>query len=218
MLYIIPTPIGNLEDITIRAIKILKISKYIILENYYRSKILFDKYKILNKKIILNNKFNEHKKIDKIYKKIKKNKICSLICNAGTPLISDPGYLIIKKCIKNNIKFNVLPGANAFIPSLISSGFPIHNFLFIGFLPLKKKKIINLLKIKKTLIIYDTPKKIKKNFIKYKKYLFNKKIFIHNEISKIYEKKIYLIYNNINKLNFLDKIKGEITYIIDNNI
>ncbi|XBT18207.1 MAG: 16S rRNA (cytidine(1402)-2'-O)-methyltransferase [Candidatus Shikimatogenerans sp. Tser] len=217
MLYIIPTPIGNLEDITIRAIKILKKSNYIIIENYYRTQILFKKYKILNKKLLLNNKFNEHKKKNFIFNKIINNKICSLISNAGTPLISDPGYLIIKKCIKNNIKINVLPGANAFIPALISSGFPIHNFVFIGFLPLKKKKISEIFNIKKTLIIYDTSKKIKKNFIKNKNFLLNKKIFIHKEISKIYEEKIYFKYTKKNKLLFLNKIKGELTIIVDNN-
>ncbi|XBT18494.1 MAG: 16S rRNA (cytidine(1402)-2'-O)-methyltransferase [Candidatus Shikimatogenerans sp. Tder] len=217
MLYIIPTPIGNLEDITIRSIKTLKKSNYIIVENYYRSKILFNKYKIFNKNIIIYNKYNEHKKTNYIYKKIIKYKICSLISNAGTPLISDPGYLIIKKCIKNNIKFNILPGANSFIPALISSGFPIHNFLFIGFLPLKKKKIKKIFKIKKTLIIYDTSKKIKKNFIKNKKYLLNKKIFIHKEISKKFEKKIYFKYKKNKKINFLNKIKGELTILINNN-
>ncbi|XBT18874.1 MAG: SAM-dependent methyltransferase [Candidatus Shikimatogenerans sp. AspAUS03] len=217
MLYIIPTPIGNLEDITIRAIKLLKKSKYIILENFYKSNILFNKYKIFKKKIIIYNKYNENKNknIKYIINIIKNNKIVSLISNSGTPLISDPGFTIIKNLIKKNIKFITLPGPTAFIPALINSGYPIHNFLFIGFLPTKKKKIIKIFKIKKTIIFFDNPKRFKKNFKKYS-FLKNKSIFINKEISKKFEKNIKFIYNK-NQYYRIKNLKGELTVIVNNN-
>lgn len=127
MLYIVPTPIGNLEDITIRAIKILKKSNLILVENIYKSKILLNHYNIKSK-IKKYNIYNEHKILIKIIFFLKLGKIVSLITDAGTPLISDPGFLLVRECIKNNIYIECLPGPTAFIPALIQSGFPINKF------------------------------------------------------------------------------------------
>ena len=139
MLHIVPTPIGNLEDITIRAIKILENSDLIIAENSKKTKILLNKYNI-NCPIYSCNVFNEQKKMPIIIKKIQNLKNVSLVSDAGTPGISDPGFLLIRECVSLNIPISCLPGPTALIPALIQSGFACEKFVFEGFLPRKKKE------------------------------------------------------------------------------
>lgn len=139
MLYIVPTPIGNLEDFTFRALKILNKVDLILIENYKTSKKLLNFYKIKTKTKCYHT-YNEHSIINSIIKIIEKGEKLALISSAGTPGISDPGYLLIKSCIKKSIPIECLPGPTALIPALVSSGFPIDEFTFIGFLPKKKKK------------------------------------------------------------------------------
>lgn len=219
MLYIVPTPIGNLEDITLRAIRILKNSKLILVENIYNSKILLNYFNI-NIPIRSYNINNEHK-IIKIILNILKQKDISLISNSGTPCISDPGFLLIRECIKENIKIECLPGPTAFIPALIQSGFPIQEFLFLGFLPKKGKelKIKTISKENRTIIIYESPHRLLKTLYQLKKYLnIKRRISISREISKKFEETIR---GNINEqIYFFEKKKprGEFIIILESFI
>jgi len=136
-LFVIPTPIGNLKDITFRAIELLNFADYILAEDTRKTSILLKHYKI-SKKLIPYHKFNEHKSIIKIINNLKDGDNIALVSDAGTPAISDPGYLIVRACIENNIEVETLPGATAFVPALVNSGLPNDKFIFEGFLPQKK--------------------------------------------------------------------------------
>ncbi|WP_259082686.1 16S rRNA (cytidine(1402)-2'-O)-methyltransferase [Candidatus Karelsulcia muelleri] len=216
MLYIVPTPIGNLEDITFRAIRILKEVDFILAENLLNSKKLLNFFKIKNK-ILSYNIYNEQKIILNIILFLKKCNNIALITDAGTPIISDPGFLLVRHCIKNNIKVSCLPGATAFIPALINSGFSINEFTFLGFLPHKKskeKKIKTLCKESRTIIIYESTYRILKTLYIIKNYIGNKQISICREISKKFEQTII---GNINDIIFFfenKKPKGEFVIIL----
>ncbi|AIZ48786.1 S-adenosyl-L-methionine dependent methyltransferase [Candidatus Karelsulcia muelleri] len=216
MLYIVPTPIGNLEDITFRAIRILKEVDFILAENILNSKKLLNFFKIKNK-ILSYNIYNEQKIIFNIILFLKKCNNIALITDAGTPIISDPGFLLVRHCIKNNIKVSCLPGATAFIPALINSGFSINEFTFLGFLPHKKskeKKIKNLCKESRTIIIYESTYRILNTLYLIKNYIGNKQISICREISKKFEQTII---GNINDIIFFfenKKPKGEFVIIL----
>ncbi|WP_259285777.1 16S rRNA (cytidine(1402)-2'-O)-methyltransferase [Candidatus Karelsulcia muelleri] len=220
MLYIVPTPIGNLEDITFRAIRILKEVDFILAENLLNSKKLLNFFKIKNK-ILSYNIYNEQKIILNIILFLKKCNNIALITDAGTPIISDPGFLLVRHCIKNNIKVSCLPGATAFIPALINSGFSINEFTFLGFLPHKKSKekkiktlCKELCKESRTIIIYESPYRILKTLYIIKNYIGNKQISICREISKKFEQTII---GNINDIIFFfenKKPKGEFVIIL----
>ena len=135
-LYLIPTPIGNLEDITLRALRILKEVDVILAEDTRTSSKLLKHYEI-NKKLIAHHQHNEHKTLDRIIESLKNGETLALISDAGTPAISDPGFLLVRECIKNDIEIECLPGATAFVPALVNSGFPCDKFVFEGFLPHK---------------------------------------------------------------------------------
>lgn len=217
MLYIIPTPIGNIEDISFRAIRILKKSNLILSENTRISKKLLQYYNIKTY-IKSYHIFNEYKIIPSLIKKLKKGIKISLISDSGTPCISDPGYLLIKYCIKYNINIQCLPGATAFIPALINSGFPINEFTFIGFLPLKKKrkkKLYFLSKEKRTIILYESPHRIINTLYDLKLFFSSKKkIVICREISKKFEETIRgTIKDMIYHFNIFSP-KGEFVIII----
>lgn len=190
MLYIVPTPIGNLKDITIRAIEVLQSVHYILAEDTRTSQPLMQHYNI-STPLKSYHAFNEHHIIQSIIHDLKNEKDIALISDAGTPAISDPGYLIVKHCIDNNIPVQCLPGATAFVPALICSGKPLHHFLFIGFLPVKKgrqSKLIEISKLPYTIVIYESPHKILKTLQDLKNYFgAEKEISISREISKLYE-------------------------------
>ena len=173
-LYLVSTPIGNLADITLRSIQILQNSDFILCEDTRVSKNLFKKYEI-NSKLISNHKFNEKKNLSKIINWLKSGSIISLVSDAGTPSISDPGALLIKECIKNKIEIIPLPGTSAVTTALSASGFS-EKFFFYGFFPEKKKVIENDLKILSNLnysiVFFISSKKIKKIILDLKKKLF----------------------------------------------
>ncbi|AEU09333.1 16S rRNA (cytidine(1402)-2'-O)-methyltransferase [Blattabacterium sp. (Cryptocercus punctulatus) str. Cpu] len=218
MLYIVPTPIGNLEDFTFRSLRILNEVDLILVENYKVSKKLLNFYNI--KTPIKNyHIYNEHKIIPSILEKIKEGKKLALISNAGTPSISDPGFLLIRSCIKNSISIECLPGPTSIIPALVISGLSINEFTFIGFLPKKKRKIkLEKLSIEnRTLLLYESPHRLLRT-LNDLKYFFGleRNIVICKEISKIFQKtlrgnikEMILYYNNI------QKILGEYILIID---
>ena len=216
-LYLVPTPIGNLGDITFRAVETLKNSDYILCEDTRVSKILLDKFEIKSK-LISNHKFNETKNIPKIIELLKKDKIISLISDAGTPTISDPGSILINECKKNDIAIFPLPGPSAVTTALSASGFN-EKYFFYGFFP-EKEKILKsdlsiLSNLNSTIVFFVSPKKINKIIPKIKKYFFGREILICREISKYYEQ---YIRNTVDKLEiFSIEPKGELTIVISEN-
>ena len=189
-LFIVPTPIGNLGDITFRAIETLKSVDLILAEDTRTSLKLLKHYKI-NSKIESYHMHNEHKKADSIINKISKGNTIALISDAGTPSISDPGFLLVRECIKNNIEVECLPGATALITALVISGLPSDKFLFEGFLPAKKgrtKRLKELSNEKKTIIFYESPHRILKTLKDFSNYFSpEKQVSVSREITKIYE-------------------------------
>ena len=213
-LYLVPTPIGNLSDITFRAIDILENSNCILCEDTRLSKNLLDKFNIKSK-LISNHKFNEKKNLLKVIEMLKQGQIISLISDAGTPGISDPGAVLVKECINNNINIFPLPGPSAVTAAVSASGFS-EKYFFYGFFP-EKEKIIKedlamLSKITSSIVFFISPKKINKIIPQIKKYFFDRDILICREIFKFYEKYIRC---KIEKLKLFEKnVKGEITLVI----
>ena len=213
-LYLVPTPIGNLQDITIRAIEILKKSDYILCEDTRVSKILLKKYEI-NSILISNHKFNEKKNLPKIIGLLKKGLVISLISDAGTPSISDPGSIIINECISNSIDVTPLPGPSSVSTAISISGFS-EKFFFYGFFPEKIKKVNDDLKLLSSLnssiIFFASFKKIKKIISLLKKNFSGRKILICREMTKIYEEFIRTEIDNLESENLT--LKGELTIVI----
>ena len=213
-LYLIPTPIGNLGDITLRAIELLKNSDFILCEDTRVSKKLLDKFDIKTR-LISNHKFNEVKNLPKIIKLLKENKIISIVSDAGTPSISDPGVVLINECLRQNINIIPLPGPSAVTTAVAASGFN-EKYLFYGFFPEKEKAIkeelVRLSNLNFCLVFFVSPKKINKIIPYLKKYFKKRKILICREISKYYEE---FIRSDLDELQtFKDEPKGEITIVI----
>ena len=214
-LYIVPTPLGNLEDITIRSLNTLKISDLILCEDTRRTSILLNHYSI-KKKLVSFNKDNEDKKIDKVLGLLKTN-IISLVSDAGTPTVSDPGSKLVKKLIEEDIQVIPLPGPSSITTAFSASGLD-GNFIFAGFLPKNendlKKKLIDLNQINKNIILFESPKRIKKFLEISMKIFINSNLIIFKELTKINEKIILLKpEDDLPKIN-LDK--GEFVIIIEN--
>ena len=211
-LYIISTPIGNLGDITLRSIDILKKSDYILCEDTRVSKILLDKFKIKSK-LISNHKFNERKNIPKILQLLNDGSVISLLSDAGTPSISDPGSILINECIKNNLDVIPLPGPSSVISAVSISGFS-EKFFFYGFFPDKKKTLEedlkNLSNLDSSIVFFISSKKFIKAIPYFKKYFSNRKMLICREMTKYYEE---FIRQEINELELLN-LKGELTIVI----
>ena len=213
-LYIVATPIGNLGDITLRALEVLKKSNYILCEDTRIAKKLLNQYKITSK-LISNHKFNEKKVSKNIKDILLSNNIVSLISDAGTPLISDPGKILIEECIKNNVDIIPIPGVSALTSAVSISGFS-NNFYFSGFISDKKSEIEKeleiLSKISGSIVFFVSSKKINKIIPYLKIYFENRKIVICREMTKYYEE---FIRCEINELKLFDKaIKGELTIVI----
>ena len=217
-LYIVSTPIGNMSDISLRAIETLKKSDYILCEDTRVSKNLLNKYQIKSN-LISNHKFNEKKNLIKIIKLIKEGYIISLISDAGTPSISDPGSILINECIKNNIEIIPLPGPSATISAVSISGFS-EKFFFYGFFPEKQKLLEEdlevLSKIDCSIVFFISPRKVNKIIPYIKKNFSGRKILICRETTKFYEE---YIRSEVDKLElFNDNLKGELTIVISENI
>ena len=213
-LYLVSTPLGNLKDITLRAIEVLQQSHYILCEDTRVSKNLLDKYQIKSK-LISNHKFNEKKNLVKIIEYLKSGNIISLISDAGTPSISDPGLLLVNECINNEIKIFPIPGPSAVAAAVSICGFS-DKFLFCGFFPDKKQDLSNELekisKLENSLVYFVSPKKINKIIPEIKKNFPGRKIVFCREITKFYEE---FIRKNIDELELFEKEpKGELTVVI----
>jgi len=218
-LYLIPTPIGNLEDISTRSIYILEQSDYILCEDT-RVTLKFLNHLKLKKKLIVFHQFNENEKIKSILQGLKQNKILSLVSDAGTPALSDPGKLLISKCHEQNIGVIPIPGASAITCAISASGFS-DQFFFCGFLPKKDKEINNMLEsyksLKASLVFFMPARDLEKNLIYFNKFFPQNNFFLAREMTKIHE--TYIRDKVSNLKNYIkDNLKGEITFIIDNNL
>ena len=213
-LYCVATPIGNMGDISFRAIKILQESDLILCEDTRVSKKILQKFEI-NKRLISNHKFNENKNLEKVIEILKNNKIVSLVSDAGTPAVSDPGKILIKECIKNKINIFPIPGASAVSSAISISGFS-DNFYFCGFLPEKQNQIRKLFQdlssLECSVAFFISPNKLNKRINDIKEFFLDREILICREISKYHEEYIRVSVNELSKINF--SRKGEITVVI----
>ena len=189
-LYIVPTPVGNLDDMTPRAITTLQQSSLILAEDTRTSGVLMKHFGI-NTPMISHHKFNEHETIDPIMRRLEGGETISLISDAGTPAISDPGFLIVRECRRRNIEVETLPGATAFVPALVNSGLPSERFCFEGFLPLKKGRATRLAELAvepRTFIIYESPLRLVKTLQQLAEACGNEReASVSREISKLYD-------------------------------
>ncbi len=219
-LYIVPTPIGNLEDITLRAIRILKEVDLILAEDTRTSSVLLKRYEI-GVRMESYHKFNEHKNSAKIIERIKAGLSIALISDAGTPGISDPGFLLVRECRENDIDVETLPGATAFVPALVNSGLPCDRFCFEGFLPIKKgrqTKFRELSQESRTIVIYESPYRLVKTITQLIEFFGeNREACVSREISKIHEENRRGSLKELLDWYTQNTPKGEIVMIIAGN-
>lgn len=217
ILYIVPTPIGNLKDITLRALEILRSVDLIMAEDTRKSGILLKHYQI-SKPLKSYHNFNEHRQLDRVINLLIEGKSLALISDAGTPLVSDPGYLLVREAINKEIPVQTLPGPTALVPALINSGLPTDKFVFEGFLPHKKgrrSRMEALVNEERTLIFYESPHRLLKTLNQLAEHLGElRQAAVSREISKVYEETIR------GSLKFLigyyseKKVKGEIVIVV----
>jgi len=217
-LYLVSTPIGNMEDMTFRALDTLKKSNIILCEDTRRSGKLLSYFKIKNK-LLPYHKFNENKISDKVIDSIKKGKIVSLISDAGTPTISDPGIVLVNKCIEENLSIYPIPGSSAVTSAVSASGFS-DQYLFYGFLTKKKNELKNILKslcnLNYSIVFFIPASKINFYISQFKPYFFDRKIVIAKEMTKIHEEFIRGKVESINNLS--ETLKGELTIVLSEKI
>ena len=218
-LYVVSTPIGNMMDITLNAIEILKLSDLILCEDTRVSKKILEKHSIKNKEIFAYHKFNEKKSLTKIIKSLDNKKIVSIISDAGTPCISDPGSILINECINKKIDIFSIPGPSSVISAVSISGFS-DKFIFYGFFPEKikdiKKDIEILSKINLTIVFFISAKKFKKASIHLKNFFSDRKILICKELTKMYEQHFRLNVSEIEDFN--TDLRGEITLVLSEKL
>lgn len=217
-LFLVPTPIGNLEDMTFRAIKVLKEVDTILAEDTRTSGKLLKHFEI-DTPMLSHHMHNEHKTVDSIVQRLQSGESFALISDAGTPAISDPGFLLTRACVQNNIEVECLPGATAFVPALVNSGFPNDKFVFEGFLPVKKGRQTRLLFLAeetRTLIFYESPHKLLKTLSNFAEYFGEDRLVsVSRELTKLFEetkrgtsKEILEYYTN-------KPPKGEIVIVVE---
>jgi 16S rRNA (cytidine1402-2'-O)-methyltransferase len=217
-LYIVPTPIGNLEDITIRSIRILKEVDLILAEDTRKTSILLNHYGI-EKKMMPHHAFNEHATLKLVVEKIRQGTKIALVTDAGTPSISDPGYLLVRECVKENLAVECLPGPTAFIPALVNSGIPSDRFRFEGFLPHKKgrqSRIKELAEERSTIVFYESPHRLLKTLEQFALQFGGDRLAsVARELTKIHEETRTGTFKEL--IDFFRKkaIKGEIVIIVE---
>ncbi|MCW8312979.1 16S rRNA (cytidine(1402)-2'-O)-methyltransferase [Sphingobacterium thalpophilum] len=217
MLYLVPTPIGNLEDMTFRAVNVLKEVDIILAEDTRTSAPLLKHFGI-EKKVFAHHQHNEHKAVSEIIKFLKEGQRIALISDAGTPAISDPGFLLVREAIKEGLEVQCLPGATAFVPALVNSGLPNDRFCFEGFLPVKKGRQTRLKALaeeKRTMIFYESPHRILKTIDEFIS-IFGpeRQASISRELSKLYEENVRGTLTDL-KLHFENNpIKGEFVFCV----
>lgn len=217
MLYIVPTPVGNLEDITLRALRVLKEADLILAEDTRTSGILLKHYDIHNH-MQSYHKFNEHKTVEYLVERMKAGQTLALISDAGTPGISDPGFLLARECAKEGVEVQCLPGATAFVPALVASGLPCDKFVFEGFLPQKKGRQSRLKELaaeERSIVFYESPYRVLKTLMQFREIFGgNRDIAVCREISKVHEQIVRgSIDNAIEHFNAVEP-KGEFVIIV----
>ena len=192
-LYVVPTPVGNLEDMTFRAIRILKEADLVLAEDTRTSGILLKHFEIKNA-MQSHHKFNEHKTVERVVNRITGGETAAWISDAGTPGISDPGFLVVRECVRNGIEVQCLPGATAFVPALVASGLPNEKFCFEGFLPQKKGRMTRLKGLaedRRTMVFYESPHRLVKALTQFAEYFGSERqASVSREISKIHEETV----------------------------
>jgi 16S rRNA (cytidine1402-2'-O)-methyltransferase len=218
MLYVVPTPIGNLKDITLRALEVLKEVDVILAEDTRTSSKLLNHYQI-NKPLSPYHQHNEHQITSHIVSQLQEGKNMAIITDAGTPGISDPAFLLVRECIKNDIRVETLPGATAFVPALINSGLPCNQFSFEGFLPLKKGRHTYLSKLaieERTMIFYESPVRLVKTLEDMIKYFGEtRRCSVSRELTKMYEENFRGSLTEVAQHFSKKTVKGEIVIIIE---
>ncbi len=217
-LYIVPTPIGNLEDMTLRAIRMLKEVDLILAEDTRTSSVLLKHYQI-ETRLSSHHKFNEHKTVTHLAERILAGENIALISDAGTPSISDPGFLLTRTCLDMGVEVECLPGATAFVPALVNSGFPSDRFCFEGFLPQKKgrqKKLKELVDETRTMIFYESPYRLVKALEQFSEYFgADRKVSVSRELSKLFEENFKGTVTEV-LAHFKSKtVKGEIVIVLE---
>jgi 16S rRNA (cytidine1402-2'-O)-methyltransferase len=193
-LYIVPTPIGNLQDMTFRAVEVLKSVQLILAEDTRTSRFLCQHY-MINTPLQAYHKDNEHKAVENIVQKIKSGMEMALVSDAGTPAISDPGFLLVRACLKEGVAVECLPGATAFVPALVNSGFPTDRFIYEGFLPHQKgrqKRLQGLQEESRTVVFYESPYRVLKLLQELQEYFgADRKVSISRELTKKFEENFH---------------------------
>ena len=216
-LFVVPTPIGNLEDMTYRAVKVLREVDLILAEDTRTSGFLLKHYDIKTP-MHSHHKFNEHKTVQNVVERIKAGQNVALISDAGTPAISDPGFMLVRACVENEVEVECLPGATAFVPALVTSGLPNDRFCFEGFLPQKKgrqTKIHALAAETRTMIFYESPFRVVKTLTQLAEVFgANRKASVSREISKIYEETVRGTLTELAEHFTLHNPKGEFVIIV----
>lgn len=217
-LYLVPTPIGNLGDITLRAIEVLKEVDLVLAEDTRKSGILLKHYQI-SKPVHSHHKFNEHRTLESLIQRLMGGTSMALITDAGTPGISDPGFLLVRACIEQEIEVETLPGPTAFVPALVNSGLPCDRFIFEGFLPQKKgrqKRLSELATEKRTMILYESPFRLRKTLLQIAEHLGpGRKASVSRELTKIHEENVRGTLEELIQHFSNETVKGEIVIIVE---
>jgi 16S rRNA (cytidine1402-2'-O)-methyltransferase len=221
MLYIIPTPIGNLGDFTFRAVEVLKTVDLILAEDTRISSVLLQHYQI-HKPITPYHQHNEHKIVHHLTEQLQTGKTMALLTDAGTPGISDPAFLLVRECVKHNVKVECLPGATAFVPALVNSGLPINNFCFEGFLPLKKGRQTFLKKMaeeERTMVFYESPMRLVKTLHDFIRHFGpERQCCVSRELTKKFEENkrgtLQQVHDHFNS----KPVKGEIVIVVQGKV
>ena len=216
-LYIVPTPIGNLEDITLRAIRVLKEVAVVLAEDTRKTGFLL-KHLEIQKPLVSHHAFNEHKTIDGLIERMQKGEVFALVSDAGTPVISDPGYLLVRACVQNDIRIECLPGATAFVPALVNSGLAAGKFVFEGFLPHKKGRLTRLKLLAeetRTIVFYESPHRLLKTLNQLAEYFgANREASVSRELTKMYEENKQGTVQELTQYFSEKTIKGEIVLVV----
>jgi 16S rRNA (cytidine1402-2'-O)-methyltransferase len=216
-LYVVPTPIGNMGDITLRALEVLKSVDLILAEDTRTSGNLLKHYNI-NKPLQSFHIFNEHKALASVITKLKNGEAIALVSDAGTPGISDPGFLLVRECLKNNLQIECLPGATAFVPALVKSGFPTDRFVFEGFLPHKKGRQTLLKELaweERTVIFYESPHRLIKTLEQIREFFGSERIVsVSRELTKLHEETYTGEIGEVIAHFTAKEVKGEIVLIV----
>jgi len=217
-LFIVPTPIGNLEDITLRALKVLKAVDFILAEDTRTSGNLLKHFEI-SKPLLAYHQVNEHKIVEKIIQRLEAGETAALVSDAGTPAISDPGYLLVRGCIQKNIDVECLPGATAFVPALVNSGLPADRFVFEGFLPHKKgrkTKLEFLSDLPYSVILYESPHRLLKTLEQVREFFGEtRNVSVSRELTKVFEETVRGTISEVIEYFSTHTIKGEFVIVVE---